>query len=642
LLSDLLLTGLVLFYSPSLTLGLASAVLALGILVLESRAIKPGNFGFLSCAASASLAAAISPSCGPSTAVLLAVAGVGLRSCLRFENFATSLRSILADLTPVLAAVGGTLLAQRQSLSLGEQTAMAVPLYLVVGTVTVRILYQHNFEAQSTRRRFLLANAIAAIPLVNLLESSPLAAFFLFPLLLVVQHGGYGVVMSQRREELARVTKQLKMANSQVQKASKVSLVQTREIKQKEVDRKLLEDFSVFFSKNPSVDEILENSVAALEHMLKPRKLLVFSFQRGSFQAQKWTESASPVVAKIPPEGIQDPLLLEVVQSRQTVDARSWENTPSSRLVREVGPGLGLPLPGYGVIYFVTDQELSERHANLLITIASQVALGLESAAYREKLSQALSHKTAALAQLEESQAQLVQSGKMAAVGLLAAGVAHELNSPLAAVLLQLQAGKMRLESGKVEKVARSLDIAERATNKAQKIIEKLLRFSHISEQRRVRVSIENLFQETLDVVGPQLRKAGLEVSVESSPEAIVLGDPNELQQVLTNLLLNAQDAALENRETRKPAITLRVESGPEVTISVIDSGPGLDPATEGRIFEPFFTTKNIGQGTGLGLSISYQIAQAHKGSLKAENGKSGGAIFRLTLPEWQPESPEP
>jgi C4-dicarboxylate-specific signal transduction histidine kinase len=635
LITSTLLAGVGLSFGQQSSFGLEFVVLLIGGLLLESRAIKPGDFGLLSCAATAVLAAIVLPGLGPTAAILIALAGMALRTSMAFGDLTATTRSIACELTPLGTAACAQLFFRSKELPLEKSLFVTLVVYIAVGEFTIRFLYPRHFEAMGTRRRFLVANAVAAVPLSFLSISSPLAAFFVFPLLLIIQHAGYGLVMRHRREQLRILNEKLQHAKSEVKKVSTESKLKTREVKEKEVDRKLLEDFSVFFSRNPSVKQILENSVEALQHMLQPRKILIFSHQGGRFLTQHWSEPSNKVAAKIPADGVEDPLLAETYRTQQAVNARTWDESHRSRLVREAGPGWGLPLPNYGVIYIATEAEFTERTTDLLITIASQVALGLQSAVYRERITDALSARTKALKQLEESQAQLVQSGKMAAVGQLAAGVAHELNSPLAAVLLQIQAGQMRLEMGKVDKAKRSLEVAERATNKAQKIIEKLLYFSHLSEQQRVSVSVEKLFAETLEVVGPQLKKAGLVLTVEPCPGLSVKGDPLELQQVLTNLLLNARDAALNNAEKREPTILLKAYSGPLVTISVTDSGLGLDPATQDRIFEPFFTTKQIGEGTGLGLSISYQIAEAHQGSLEAKNDPQGGALFQLKLPSW-------
>ncbi|MEW6282315.1 MAG: ATP-binding protein, partial [Candidatus Eremiobacterota bacterium] len=220
---------------------------------------------------------------------------------------------------------------------------------------------------------------------------------------------------------------------------------------------------------------------------------------------------------------------------------------------------------------------------------------------------------------LQESEAHLVQSSKLAAVGQLAAGVAHELNTPLGSILLAVESAGLETTP---DGVARKLGLAAREAMRARGIVEKLLYYSRDARGGRVPVNLNQVVEDTLELLGSQL--PAVVRSVGEVPA--VMANQNELQQVLINLLLNARDAVQGHGEIR---VTTRDEGG-EVVLEVEDDGPGIAPEHQSRIFEPFFTTRPVGQGTGLGLAISRQIATAHGGTLTF---RSPPTTFCLRLP---------
>jgi len=224
-------------------------------------------------------------------------------------------------------------------------------------------------------------------------------------------------------------------------------------------------------------------------------------------------------------------------------------------------------------------------------------------------------------ASLKEHQAKLVQSEKLAGVGRLAAGVAHEINNPLAVIL-----GNTRLALRKAEGVLQEdLQVIEDETLRAKHIVDGLLDLS-----RPVQLELERLDLRALcdDVIG-RLRETGAldRVEVEVTGQAALEGSAPRLRQVLLNLVTNAAEAAGPGGRVR-----VALEATPAgARVRVRDSGAGLDPAALGRLFEPFFTTKP--RGTGLGLAISQGIVRAHGGTLEAETLESGGAQFTVELP---------
>jgi two-component system NtrC family sensor kinase len=231
------------------------------------------------------------------------------------------------------------------------------------------------------------------------------------------------------------------------------------------------------------------------------------------------------------------------------------------------------------------------------------------------------------------AQAQLLHAGKLAAIGQLAAGVAHELNTPLGAIRLCLEGLTRQLTKEPNPGMQRKLDRALMAADQAHQIVDKLLVYSRDDRSEHERVDLHQVVSQTLDLVSAQLQRDKVPVELDLAPVPPVKGSLLELRQVLTNLLMNARDAALSPGAT---APNLKIQTRRQddwVLLKVFDHGPGVAPELVSRIFEPFFTTKPVGRGTGLGLSISHSIAAKHAGALEYESPPEGGACFFLRLP---------
>lgn len=234
--------------------------------------------------------------------------------------------------------------------------------------------------------------------------------------------------------------------------------------------------------------------------------------------------------------------------------------------------------------------------------------------------------------QLLEAQAQLVQSAKLTAVGQLAAGVAHELNSPLGAIQASLEVALSGLERPDPATLKRRLDRAHQATLRSRTIIDKLLNHSRPSPPDQP-FDLAEVVRQSVDQVEAQLAERGVRLELGQLTSISVLGRAGEVQQVLTNLILNGRDASLEAGVGR-PAVMVSCErQGAEAFVFVMDNGSGISAEIAGRIFDPFFTTKGPGRGTGLGLWTSLEIARAHRGGLDFETRPGQGSRFRLSLP---------
>lgn len=224
---------------------------------------------------------------------------------------------------------------------------------------------------------------------------------------------------------------------------------------------------------------------------------------------------------------------------------------------------------------------------------------------------------------------QLRQSEKLVALGELVAGVAHEVNNPLTGIsafaqLLQEE----RLTPDQLE----AAQMIKREADRAVSVIRDLLTFARKTGPRSVPIDMNALIEQTMRLRTYGLRTAGIELKQElATPLPRVRGDDRQLQQVLLNLVVNAEHA-LANAAHR--TITLRTSAlAGRVVVEVSDTGKGMSAEVQKRIFEPFFTTKPEGAGTGLGLSVSFGIVQTHGGTLTVHTAPGAGATFRLTLP---------
>lgn len=223
---------------------------------------------------------------------------------------------------------------------------------------------------------------------------------------------------------------------------------------------------------------------------------------------------------------------------------------------------------------------------------------------------------------------QLVQAEKLSSIGLLAAGVAHEVNTPLAVITSQAQM-LMRQMPGDDPR-ARTLDKVIKQAFRASEIVNNLLKFSRVSGSEYAEVDLNRVIRETLSLADPMLRAAKISVSTQLwSSLPPVFGNSGKLQQVFMNLILNARDAMPRGGE-----LTIATESeNSSVHVEVVDNGVGIPPDHLGKIFDPFFTTKATSRGTGLGLAVSYGIIREHSGKIDVESAVGRGTSFRLEFP---------
>ncbi len=238
-------------------------------------------------------------------------------------------------------------------------------------------------------------------------------------------------------------------------------------------------------------------------------------------------------------------------------------------------------------------------------------------------------------------EAQLIQSEKLATVGQLVSGVAHELNNPLTSIA---GLSEFLLEQKELGPGDRGhLKVIHEQADRAGRIVRNLLTFARKGPAERTRLDLNDLVQRTLLLMGYDLRLRDVETQI-VLPEALpeVIGDRHALQQVILNLLTNSAQAVGELPEERTRAIRIETWGDAQVHLRVSDTGPGVPDDQVRHLFTPFYTTKEPGHGTGLGLSISYSIVESHGGRISYEPAPGGGAAFHIELPLAPAQRPAP
>jgi PAS domain S-box-containing protein len=263
----------------------------------------------------------------------------------------------------------------------------------------------------------------------------------------------------------------------------------------------------------------------------------------------------------------------------------------------------------------------SSNDENMMVAVGRQLATTIEKVRLYEETCRAYED-------LRRTQEQLLQSEKMSAVGQLIAGVAHELNNPLTAILGYAQL----LESEGLSD--RAADFVRKLFKQAQRthrVVQNLLSFARQRTPQKQEVDIRKIVDETLALRDYDLKVNNIVLERETMVEATsVTADPHQLEQVFLNIINNAVDAMLEGGKGGKLKVRIHSADG-QVRVEFLDSGVGIkDP---NRIFDPFYTTKSVGKGTGLGLSICYGIIKEHGGDITAHNRPEGGAVVEVRLP---------
>ena len=271
----------------------------------------------------------------------------------------------------------------------------------------------------------------------------------------------------------------------------------------------------------------------------------------------------------------------------------------------------------------VSGEVFSAAELELLEMLVGQTATALKNARLYDDLRRQM-------AEPQSTQQQLIQSAKLAAIGELAAGVAHELNNPLTVILGKT--GLLLRDAAAGSTAETKLSDIEREALRAGKIAQNLLDFARRREPKHEPIDLNRLVERVLDLLQAKLR--GRPIQVETQFDArlgAMLGDGDQLTQVLINLAGNAIDAMPKGGRL---TIATRAQADSDTGVLVVsDTGRGISPEHLARIFEPFYTTKAEGNGTGLGLSITQGIIASHKGQLTVESVVGEGTSFTVRLP---------
>ncbi|MEQ9619620.1 MAG: PAS domain S-box protein [Deltaproteobacteria bacterium] len=273
-----------------------------------------------------------------------------------------------------------------------------------------------------------------------------------------------------------------------------------------------------------------------------------------------------------------------------------------------------------GVIWFTSykERKFSEREVRLLSVLGDQIAQAIAKAKMLEEI--------------KIAQEQLIQSEKLASLGMLISSIAHEINNPLTPILGYSQLLISQLSTD--EKSKRSLEVIKSSAERVVKIIEKLLSFSRKDKLLRIYENINHLVEQSLEFREYQLKLANIYVVKHLDaglPKTMV--DPNQMQQVFTNITLNAEQAMSESQGGGKLIVQTRVKKKNTIEISFSDDGPGIPQEFMSKVFDPFFTTKEPGKGTGLGLAVVYGIIKEHGGEIHVSSEAGKGTSFVIELP---------
>jgi len=307
---------------------------------------------------------------------------------------------------------------------------------------------------------------------------------------------------------------------------------------------------------------------------------------------------------------------------------------------------LGVPIISKGKVFgnlYLTEkqgaEEFSKEDEKLAVTLAAQAAIAIENASLYEEVQRSYE-------ELKQSQHLLVRQEKLASLGRLAAGLAHELNNPLSSVAgfaeaLQRRAGGEGVadQPGATE-FQEYLTMIQAEVSRAAAIVRRLLDFARQREPAFGPIDLQGVVAEAVSFVERQASLANQQITVAPFPEVYeVLGDPQMLQQVFLNLLTNALDAIEGDGEIRIAARRQEEAVGrglgrASVAVVVSDNGSGISPENLARVFDPFFTTKEVGKGTGLGLAICQSIVEQHGGTIEVQSeGLGKGTVVTVRLP---------
>ncbi len=288
-----------------------------------------------------------------------------------------------------------------------------------------------------------------------------------------------------------------------------------------------------------------------------------------------------------------------------------------------------------GMISFSSFEKVSfsEQELDFLLSLGNQIGTAIAKVKIFEEMKQRTQELRILYENIKSAQERLIQSEKLASLGQLVLNIAHEVNNPLTPILGY---SRLLLDKPKVDTERRqnAIEVIHKSAERLKKVVENLLSFSQEGKPGREYVNINYLIERAIELRGYDLKLGDIEIIKELSPELPrIVADPNQIQQVFTNIILNAEQAMADTEKKGQLKVRTRVKEEGVVDISFSDNGPGIPKEILGKVFDPFFTTKPVGKGTGLGLSISYGIIRDHGGDIYALSEDGKGATLIIELP---------
>lgn len=344
---------------------------------------------------------------------------------------------------------------------------------------------------------------------------------------------------------------------------------------------------------------------------------------------------------------IDDPFLSWLTRNNKIAYRQFVDIDPGYALIRKEAKTYFDLTDAYVVIPLILNEKLLgvinlSKKANLkrysaadfhfLTILKNQSTIAISNSLVYENIEEQVRQRTK---ELMEVQKQLIQAEKLATVGTLAGGVAHEINNPLTAILTNVQ---MLLASNEIDdKLDReSLELIEEATKRCRTIVQKLMTYAKkpLEATEISRVNLFNVIKNVVSFLDYQLEQENIKIITDIEEDNYwVMGNQNELEQVITNIILNAKDAIKQIKKSGNIHISF-AKNGEWIKIAIRDEGVGIPKEIIHKIFDPFFTTKEVGKGTGLGLSICQAIIEKHNGLINVSCEHNKGSIFTVQLPK--------
>jgi PAS domain S-box-containing protein len=406
------------------------------------------------------------------------------------------------------------------------------------------------------------------------------------------------------------------------------------EIRRRNRELLALNSIGGMLSQSAEIEEILNRVPPKVAELFKVETCSIYLLDEPSHTLKRMAAFGyeTEFARTLPPVEISPTLLEQVKQARATLLSGSAVVLPE--ILRDLVRKEGIQesqisvlwskdrIMGILVIGCREQREFSPAELNLLAAVGNQIATTIDKALLLKETQDA--YQSLALAQ-----EQLLQSEKMAAVGQLISGVAHELNNPLTAIL-----GYSQLLQAEELTNSRGADYIEKLYKQAQRthhIVQSLLSFARQHKPERKSVDLNQILEDTLILREYDMKLNSIRIHREFEPDLpVTAGDFHQLQQVFLNILNNAVDAVVEKGGNGEIWIRTAL-AGNRLRVEITDNGPGVkDPH---RVFDPFYTTKPVGKGTGLGLSICYGIVKEHGGEIQVRNSPPRGATFAIVLP---------